>query len=67
MVQLTLPKNSTVKKGKTWNKPTSGGTFKEFQIYRWSPDDEEKPHWRRIRRTLAIAVVTDMATGSKDN
>lgn len=43
MVQLTLPKNSQIQKGKTWNKPGQGGTWKEFQIYRWSPDDDQNP------------------------
>ncbi len=43
MVQLTLPKNSTVKAGKTWNKPAGKGDWKEFRIYRWNPDDGENP------------------------
>ena len=43
MVQLTLPKNSTVKRGKSWNKPGGKGKWKEFQIYRWSPDDDANP------------------------
>ncbi|MGI9480128.1 MAG: succinate dehydrogenase iron-sulfur subunit, partial [Hyphomicrobiaceae bacterium] len=37
MVQLTLPKNSTIQQGKSWNKPGSKGKWKEFRIYRWSP------------------------------
>lgn len=44
MVQMTLPKNSVVKKGKTWPKPVNAKNFTEFQIYRWSPDDGENPH-----------------------
>jgi succinate dehydrogenase / fumarate reductase iron-sulfur subunit len=43
MVQLTLPKNSKVHKGKTWNKPEGKGHWKEFRIYRWSPDDANNP------------------------
>ena len=43
MVQLTLPKNSKVKQGKTWNKPEGPGSWKEFRIYRWNPDDGENP------------------------
>ncbi|MBC8049134.1 MAG: succinate dehydrogenase iron-sulfur subunit [Chitinophagales bacterium] len=43
MVQLTLPKNSTIKTGKAWNEPDKGGDWKAFQIYRWSPDDGENP------------------------
>ncbi|MEE8310435.1 MAG: succinate dehydrogenase iron-sulfur subunit, partial [Hyphomicrobium sp.] len=37
MVQLTLPKNSKVETGKTWNSPGSEGDWKEFRIYRWNP------------------------------
>ncbi len=43
MVQLTLPKNSTIKAGKVWNEPGGSGEWKAFQIYRWSPDDAENP------------------------
>ncbi|MBI1237735.1 MAG: succinate dehydrogenase iron-sulfur subunit [Alphaproteobacteria bacterium] len=47
MVQLTLPKNSTVKTGKTWPKPkTEGGkkaALKEFKVYRWTPEDAKNP------------------------
>ncbi len=43
MVQLTLPKKSKPKQGKTWNKPGNGGNWREFHIYRWSPDDDENP------------------------
>ncbi len=43
MVQLTLPKNSTISKGKTWNEPDGKGNWREFQIYRWSPDDDKNP------------------------
>ncbi|MFV0369933.1 MAG: 2Fe-2S iron-sulfur cluster-binding protein, partial [Hyphomicrobiaceae bacterium] len=43
MVQLTLPKNSTYKSGKTWNEPSGQGRWKEFQVYRWDPDDDANP------------------------
>jgi succinate dehydrogenase / fumarate reductase iron-sulfur subunit len=44
MVQLTLPKNSKVKAGKTWNKPAdSNGSWREFRIYRWNPEDGQNP------------------------
>jgi succinate dehydrogenase / fumarate reductase, iron-sulfur subunit len=44
MVQLTLPKNSKIQKGKTWNQPGSQGKWRELQIYRWNPDDGQNPH-----------------------
>ena len=43
MVQLTLPKNSKISVGKTWNKPEGDGDWKEFKIYRWNPDDGLNP------------------------
>ena len=43
MVQLTLPKNSVVKKGKTFKAPKGAKKVKKFRIYRWSPDDDANP------------------------
>jgi len=44
MVQLTLPRDSRVGKGKTWPKPAgAGGSRREFRIYRWNPDDGQNP------------------------
>ncbi len=43
MANFTLPKNSKIKVGKTWEKPKGAKRFTEFKIYRWSPDDGENP------------------------
>ena len=43
MAQLTLPKNSTIRVGKTWPKPEGATNTRKVQIYRWSPDDGENP------------------------
>ena len=44
MVQLTLPKNSKIRPGKTWNKPPARAKgWTEFRVYRWSPDDRLNP------------------------
>ncbi len=43
MVELTLPKNSKVIKGKVWPKPDGAANLREYRIYRWSPDDAENP------------------------
>lgn len=43
MVQLTLPKNSTMSAGKTWPKPDGASNLTEYRIYRWNPDDQENP------------------------
>jgi succinate dehydrogenase / fumarate reductase, iron-sulfur subunit len=43
MVQLTLPRNSKIKRGKTWNQRQGKGNWRQFQVYRWNPDDAENP------------------------
>lgn len=43
MVQLTLPKNSQVKKGKTWDKPEGATNLREFRVYRWQEEGEGNP------------------------
>ncbi|MDY8109922.1 succinate dehydrogenase iron-sulfur subunit [Fulvimarina sp. 2208YS6-2-32] len=43
MVELTLPKNSTISEGKTWDRPKGANNIREFKIYRWSPDDDDNP------------------------
>ena len=43
MVQLTLPKNSRIMKGKTWPKPEGANNLRIIKIYRWSPDDTQNP------------------------
>ncbi len=45
MVQLALPKNSQIQKGKTWNKPVrkAGKKWRGFEIYRWNPDTGKNP------------------------
>lgn len=42
MVEITLPKNSKIKKGKVW-KNTKGENIRKFRVYRWSPEDEGNP------------------------
>lgn len=43
MVELLLPKNSRVKKGKTWKAPAGATNVRNFRVYRWSPDDDDNP------------------------
>jgi succinate dehydrogenase / fumarate reductase, iron-sulfur subunit len=43
MVQLTLPKNSKIRTGKTWNEPKGEGDWSEFRVYRWNPEDGQNP------------------------
>jgi succinate dehydrogenase / fumarate reductase iron-sulfur subunit len=43
MVQLTLPKNSTVTDGKVWDKPNGASRVREYRVYRYDPDGTENP------------------------
>jgi len=43
MVQLTLPKNSRIKEGKTWPKPDGAANLREFRVYRWQEEDGQNP------------------------
>jgi succinate dehydrogenase / fumarate reductase iron-sulfur subunit len=43
MVELTLPKNSQVQKGKTWPKPQGATRLREYRVYRYDPDTEDNP------------------------
>ena len=43
MVQFNLPDNSKLQKGEYFKSETSSKNIKKFQIYRWSPDDNNNP------------------------
>jgi succinate dehydrogenase / fumarate reductase, iron-sulfur subunit len=43
MVQLALPKNSTVTEGRTFKAETGAANVKRFRIYRWNPDSDQNP------------------------
>ncbi len=48
MVQLTLPKNSKIKPGKVWPKPSKADgspatKLREYRVYRYDPDTGENP------------------------
>ncbi|MEM9206468.1 MAG: succinate dehydrogenase iron-sulfur subunit [Pseudomonadota bacterium] len=43
MVQLTLPKNSTIQSGTTYPQPDGATNVKQFRVYRWNPDDDANP------------------------
>ena len=45
MVQLTLPKNSTIGKGRHWPAPAGAKRVKTFRIYRYDPEGTENPRW----------------------
>jgi len=43
MAEFTLPKNSKVKKGKTFANAEGAANKKSFRIYRWEPDSGNNP------------------------
>jgi succinate dehydrogenase / fumarate reductase iron-sulfur subunit len=43
MVELTLPKKSQPKPGKTWPKPAGATNLREYKVYRYDPDTEANP------------------------
>jgi succinate dehydrogenase / fumarate reductase iron-sulfur subunit len=45
MVQLSLPKNSRVGKGRHYAAPAGAKKVKRFKIYRYDPEGVENPRW----------------------
>ena len=45
MDQLTLPKNSKIRDGKTWPAKKGAKRLKTFKIYRYDPSDGGTPYW----------------------
>ena len=43
MVQISLPKNSEVKKGKYYQDKTGSKNVRKVNVYRWDPSTEENP------------------------
>jgi succinate dehydrogenase / fumarate reductase, iron-sulfur subunit len=43
MVELTLPKASQVRQGRTWPKPQGATNLREYRVYRYDPDTEDNP------------------------
>jgi len=52
MVEFALPKNSRIRKGKTWPAPQGTKRVRTFQVYRWSPDDDDNPRLDRFEVDL---------------
>jgi succinate dehydrogenase / fumarate reductase iron-sulfur subunit len=43
MVELSLPKNSKIKQGKTHKAKAGAKNIRRYQVYRWDPDTGENP------------------------
>ena len=59
MVQLTLPKNSKIGKGRHYPAPVGAKTVKTFRVYRWDPEGEGNPVWDSdgLMRTPAMRLA----------
>ncbi|MCA8898848.1 MAG: succinate dehydrogenase iron-sulfur subunit, partial [Hyphomonas sp.] len=69
MVQLTLPKGSQPKKGKTWPKPQGAKNLREFRIYRYNPEEGGNPRWDSywVDMDKAGTMVLDVLLYIKNN
>jgi hypothetical protein len=56
LVQLSLPKNSTVTEGKIFIAASGASRVKTFCVYRWSPDDDSDLH-TDITKWISIRAV----------
>jgi succinate dehydrogenase / fumarate reductase iron-sulfur subunit len=45
MVELALPKNSRVQKGRHHPAPEGATRTKTFRVYRYDPEGHENPRW----------------------
>ena len=52
MATFTLPANSRIRPGRTFEAPAGATRVKEFRIYRWNPDDGENPRLDTYRIDL---------------
>ena len=43
MVQISLPENSEIKKGKYFKDKTGSKNLRKVNIYRWDPSSGDKP------------------------
>jgi succinate dehydrogenase / fumarate reductase iron-sulfur subunit len=60
MVEIRLPRNSRIEKGRTWPAPDGATDLAEFRIYRWDPETGENPRldtYRVDRRTCGPMVL----------
>lgn len=69
MVELSLPRESQVKKGKTWPKPAGVKKTQTFRIYRFDPDTGANPRWDVYHVDISAVrpMVLDALIWIKDN
>lgn len=52
MVELSLPKNSQIKKGRKFEAPAGARRTRSFRIYRYDPDTGDNPRWDTFKVDL---------------
>ncbi len=52
MVQINLPKNSQVKKGKYFKDKTGSKNLRKVNVYRWDPSSGENPRIDTYENTI---------------
>ena len=57
MVQLSLPKNSEVKKGKYFKDKTGSKNLRKINIYRWDPSTEENPRIDTYEVDMNLSLI----------
>ncbi len=45
MVELSLPRNSKIKKGTSWPTPDGAKRTRAFKVYRYDPESDGNPRW----------------------
>ena len=56
MVQINLPKNSKIQKGKYYKDNTGSNNIRKVNVYRWDPSTEENP---RIDTYLSLIHISE--------
>jgi succinate dehydrogenase / fumarate reductase iron-sulfur subunit len=69
MADFALPKNSKVTGGKSWPAPAGAANVREYQVYRWNPDDGKNPHvdTYQVNRDACPPMVLDALIWIKNN
>ena len=66
MVELALPKNSRVQKGRHYPAPAGAKTLKSFRIYRYDPEGTGNPRWDTYDVDVAACGVEIIASRGTD-
>jgi len=59
MVELTLPQNSKISRGKEWPAPAGAKKTRTFKIYRYDPESGKTPRWDTYRGLFRVAIPRD--------